>query len=812
MSSSEKDLQSSGVIRLNETTRIAHIPLVLPMAYDIGDGMLEIQPWEIFTTLGAFLALKHFNERSGEVLPHLPGLLKGCDLKITTSFYDSRASQAEASRSISEIMQHANNSMDNPNPIAIIGGAYSYVAKTAGILTGTFHVPLISPSASSSDLDNESIYPMFGRVVPDDTADAKITLQYLKSLGVKHVGMIHVRDPAGTSFAKSIKRFGAQMGMTTAIVVFERDDEESLRAAVDELKKSDFRYFIGTGVGEDEELLRMAYRAGIVGPDYAWLITVPDGVHNSTDTEIIEAARGTGNLEVDPIASAAVQQSIVATQFDTDFHDEFIATLKNLLPQLVVDFNLTDHVPKYSYWTDQYYDAFLIPAIAACSIDKEFFTNEELFDQIRVTEFQGASTYVKLDHDTANLDTSSYRYSMKNMIVSEPDVNGLVTFQKRTSSLLVNFTNQEINPFIYADNSTTPPAPLPPLKTVNNNFISSGVLATGLTLSTLVILASIGLIVFTYLYRKRKFIRGAQPQFLCLLSSGVIIMAASIIPMAMQEPVSQKGLNASCMAQLWLFSFGFTTTFSALFCKLWRLNRLFKSAKQFKRINVKPQDVILPFAALLSLNIILLTVWSTVDPLRWVRVDLKSYDEFDRVVARTASCSCESQTNQTIFYTFYFVLNLSALAIANWQSFLSWNVRTEFNESTQIMASMGILTEGAILGLPVLFIANDSPGAFFLVRAVLITVISFGVLVPIFVPKIALRNKKQKDSSRALSLRGSTEGLSVSFMLRSSRKIPFGSVLGKKSPASSNTNSTIFASTTRDGPLSQGGDSAVVGV
>lgn len=224
---------------------------------------------------------------------------------------------------------------------------------------------------------------------------------------------------------------------------------------------------------------------------------------------------------------------------------------------------------------------------------------------------------------------------------------------------------------------------------------------------------------------------------------------------------------------------------------------------------MKPQDVILPFAILLSLNIVLLTVWSTLDPLRWVRVDLESYDVFGRVVATTASCSCKSQTNQTIFFTFYFVLNFSALAIANWQSFLSRNVRTEFNESTQVMASMGILTEGAILGLPVLFIVDASPGAFFLVRAVLITVISFGVLVPIFVPKIALRNKKKKELSRSLSLRGSTEGLTESFKLRSSRKISFGSIRRKKPPPSSNTNTTLFVTTTRDDHLSQGGNSAV---
>ncbi|KAI2509785.1 hypothetical protein MHU86_4638 [Fragilaria crotonensis] len=220
--------------------------------------------------------------------------------------------------------------------------------------------------------------------------------------------------------------------------------------------------------------------------------------------------------------------------------------------------------------------------------------------------------------------------------------------------------------------------------------------------------------------------------------------------MGLQEPVSTEALDVACMSQLWLLSAGFTTIFSALFCKLWRLNKLLASAKRFKRVQIEVKDVLYPFAILLVLNFTLLAVWTAVDPLRWVRGDLASYDTYGRVTKTAGSCACESQTNQTIFYVFFFLLNASALVIANWQSYLGRNYETEFNESANIAFSMLLLTEAAVLGLPVLFLVKNEAGSFFLVRTILIVITSVGVLLPIFLPKVSLRNKLKFDSKRSL--------------------------------------------------------------
>jgi hypothetical protein len=193
-----------------------------------------------------------------------------------------------------------------------------------------------------------------------------------------------------------------------------------------------------------------------------------------------------------------------------------------------------------------------------------------------------------------------------------------------------------------------------------------------------------------------------------------------------------------------------STTFSALFCKLWRLNKVFASAARFRKINVQVKDVLYPFVILLTLNFTLLTVWTVVDPLRWVRQDLDSTDVFGRATESFGSCSSESKTNEIIFNTFFCLFNFSALAVANWQSYQARNLQTEFNESSNITMSMFFMTEAALLGLPVLYLTEINPAAHFLVRALLIVIMSFAVLISIFLPKVALRNKLKLDATRSI--------------------------------------------------------------
>ncbi|KAI2509781.1 hypothetical protein MHU86_4634 [Fragilaria crotonensis] len=120
---------------------------------------------------GAFLAFKHFNDRNPAVLPHLPHLLEGCDIQLTTEIYDSHGSPIEAAKLLSGSFWR-NHSIAKLDPMAIIGCSCRE-DKAVAVMTGVYGVPHISPFSGSTELDNGATFPTFARIIPNDQADAR---------------------------------------------------------------------------------------------------------------------------------------------------------------------------------------------------------------------------------------------------------------------------------------------------------------------------------------------------------------------------------------------------------------------------------------------------------------------------------------------------------------------------------------------------------------------------------------------------------------------------------------------------------------
>ncbi len=698
------------------------------------------------------------------VLPHLPNLIQGCDIQLTTEIYDSKFNPLVVSRVVSALLQRNTTSLEKPYPASIVGIAFSSEAKPASILSGIYQVPIISIAASASELENRGTYPTFVSISPTDESKAFILVEHFLSLNATHFGLIYVRDEFGVGYARHIRLEAEKRGMRVVSVSFPRhgdntNEQLGVKNAIEELRKSQLKYFFVIPFRNDEEILRQAYRANITGPGYAWFTTdsgLMESEFDMDDREIIDSMNGLGVLVMQPELAATANASLMEFQFDVALQEEFIASLRNVDNQTFVDYNLTKEPPLFSYWYGLSYDALLLPAIAACSIDKEFFTGSELYDAITRTEFAGATGKIRLSHKQTR-DPTSVQFALTNVIIDESaSLDGKVRFSNRISKLFhfsADSPMEALNPFIYSDNSTIPPPALPS-PVVDMHFIGHNSKVSGLALCCLVECVALGWIAFTWWYRKKRVIAGSQPPFLYMLCFGVMVMAASIIPMSLEEPVQTSVLNVSCMSQLWLLSTGFTTTFSALFCKIWRLNKLIQSSKSFKRINVRTQDVLYPFMILLSLNFLLLIVWSATDPLVWTRAPLDGEDVFGRPSDTAGFCASQSRQNSHIFYSFFFMQNLAALFCANWQNYKARNLHNDFHESASISLSMLFLTEGAILGMPVLFLVGSDPSAFFLVRSVLITVVCLGVMMPIFTPKLSL-----KTSSRTQRRSLSTDGI-----------------------------------------------------
>jgi 7 transmembrane sweet-taste receptor of 3 GCPR len=231
---------------------------------------------------------------------------------------------------------------------------------------------------------------------------------------------------------------------------------------------------------------------------------------------------------------------------------------------------------------------------------------------------------------------------------------------------------------------------------------------------------------------------------------GTFVMAAAIIPMGMQGTEETQGLDAACMATVWMTFLGFVIALSALFSKTWRMNQVMQSGIGMRRIEVQAKDVLGPFFGLMTVNITLLTLWTTFFPLSYIRFEGNDYDSYGRSLESYGQCMTrDGNKNFLYFLVPLLVFDFVGVAVAFYQSYLARTLPTEFSESYYLALSMGCLTETLVLGGPILFAANtSSPAAFFLVLSLLVITTSLAILLPIFVPKYLHRNAQRNNVLR----------------------------------------------------------------
>ena len=116
--------------------------------------------------------------------------------------------------------------------------------------------------------------------------------------------------------------------------------------------------------------------------------------------------------------------------------------------------------------------------------------------------------------------------------------------------------------------------------------------AAGFTLFGIIAITSISFAGFVICHRQQQVVKALQPIFLLCICGGVLVLGSSMIPLSFDDEIaSQRGCDISCMSLPWLICVGFSVAISALFAKLWRINRLFSASRSCRRVQVRAQDV-----------------------------------------------------------------------------------------------------------------------------------------------------------------------------------------------------------------------------
>ena len=198
------------------------IPLVyLPyMAFFSREDGSVVNNNEVYEGLAAIsLALEHLNTGNGTIVSELSGLNDRCPLQFYTESWDTEGTESASVNTIIELTEPSPDERDYPLfPSSFVTATGSPIAMMTSVISGIRQVPQVSALATSALLDDSVQYQLFGRTIPNDSGTSIPLMEGLSNWGVNYLGVLHINDLYGNSFADSLRQAALPFNITVVAV------------------------------------------------------------------------------------------------------------------------------------------------------------------------------------------------------------------------------------------------------------------------------------------------------------------------------------------------------------------------------------------------------------------------------------------------------------------------------------------------------------------------------------------------------------------------------------------------------------------
>ncbi|MGK3757258.1 MAG: hypothetical protein ACI8RD_009572, partial [Bacillariaceae sp.] len=271
------------------------------------------------------------------------------------------------------------------------------------------------------------------------------------------------------------------------------------------------------------------------------------------------------------------------------------------------------------------------------------------------------------------------------------------------------------------------------------NFIDSDYRETGLGLAGLICGTAIALIIWTLWNRKNHVIQACQPFLMIQCAMGLFFMGGTLVPLGFDDSLFSKDvLDITCMVTPWMYMFGYTLFFSSVYSKIQACMKIFKHPGKYDVMSVRPWDSFKLFSWIFLLNGIVLFLWTFLDPLKWVRMEVTA----DRIrgtiedgTGETYGHCMGERFDYLVFTIPLFVFNMAYLFVAMIQSFRCRFLDLEYHEMQWIQLSILPIFEAWIVGGPILALVVEDPTLKYILYVFIITTSSIAIFFAAFAPK-----------------------------------------------------------------------------
>lgn len=729
------------------------------------------------------LAAEHLNTGNGVIVSEVEGLDKRCKIRFTTEHVDTKGTADVAVDNVISIVQRKPEDVANkPLPCAFLGAFLSAESVATALLTSLKGYPQFSAISTATELDDKKTFPLFGRVIPPSASYSGPLMDYMTTiLGVKHMAVLHSDIVNDVDYVRGMREtilaeypnFAMEAVSFSATTLTKSPSDYT--AAIKAVKQTGFRYIFVTAALIDEFpiFLEEAYNQGIIGDGlHTWIInsksTLSVYLYNQehvADSILAKVGGGILAFGLQPTRDlpdyapyhnyAKAWKNLANNQQDLDYlNTKLPSHLTN--PSGAPLINSDTFSAGYITATAPHYDIVIAFGLAACNAINQTglsLTGQDHYAHMLNSSFNGATGPIVFDPDTGSRIPRSMLYDFSNAVPMLLD-NGNITFVEVETHYFADkwIAKQAV---IFNDNTTNIPKDLP-VQDVNDNHVGTALRSVGLVMAALVVILSIGFGLWAYAARDSRIVRASQPIFLYILCWGTFLMGVSIIPKSLDDSiVSDSGADWACTIFPWFLALGWCFSFSALFSKTYRINQIFHNPG-FKRVKIEAQDVVIPMFAMLACNILILSLWTALDPLLYER-QVINYDQFGRPSETQGLCICE---NWYFYLAPLGIVNFGALAVAMHQAWIARKLSVEFAESEWIARVMNTILVVSFLGGPVLVISYDDPQSFYFIFSALIFIVCQSLLCFIFIPKMA--SQEGSKSGTMSSMRNISNAITTS--------------------------------------------------
>ena len=724
----------------------------------------------------AHLAIQMLNMGDGSVVPELDELPQKCPIRFTIEAFDTGVNPNVVADSIQQVITRT--TPQEREVCAVMGAEGTRTTIPLAMLTGLQDRPQLTPMASGSQLDDQQMFPLLGRLVSSDLDQMLPLVLYWKQMGVSHVGIIHWNDDHGNAIIRAINEISAQYHPALVIVAADIPSigatPEDYATALDILEKTHFRWFYASVSAEDcLALMEQASNKKLAGTgEHMWMFygtilsSIVDTKMNHTLAQAMSGA-GFFILKLGRPGMPVFDKFVEAWKKLDNPSD--VALLNSRMVQYPDERDFPPPVAEStmfatdpSAFASVVFDSTIMFGLSACAaaasvqeddVNKIHVDGTSMFKQILGTTFQGATGNVILHPETGTRLPETGIYIVANLLEEDfNETHALLTSTESGVYLDGHWTEE--TPYVYNDGTTRIPSDLPKIKP-EVIYIGRALRILGIALASLILLMSVAFAACTIVKRNDHVVRASQPVFLLLLCLGTCIMGLAIIPLSIDDEIaSTHACDVACMTSPWFTSVGFTLTFSALFAKTWRVNRLL-STPSIQRAKVTVYDVMTPLLTILVADTAVLVSWTATHPLRWER-EITIKDPFDRALESRGQCTSDGYAP---FVTILVVIDAVSLCLAAYQAYAARGVATEFAESDYIARAIMVMILVSSIGIPTMILVEDDARASFFAMTSIISTLCFSVLTCIFVPKIKASFKGDfnvKDAVRRSMMGAST--------------------------------------------------------